>query len=257
MHLKTCPKRQQGAFLVISLILMMILSGLGIAFMSSATTSNRVSRNYSQYVEAQIKAISMAGYGKRILETYANGVYSGPGTCTSSSTCNVIDSTFPNSGRPVLAWISGLGTPTFLRGSESNAWWNTNGFAYEAHFTGSGNARTIVALLGVDGSAPYENTYRVVGYGTDSSGTNVKATFELFHVWTAYTPAPGTGSCAGGCAYGQCCSATSICASDQTSCEGGSASYVPPGWTCTSWFVTGLGYGSSACTNPKPVLPPP
>lgn len=254
MQFKLGSKKQQGAFLVIALILMMILSGLGVAFMSSAFTSNRVSLNYSQYAEAKIRALSLAGYAKRILETYADGVYSGPSTCASSGTCNVIDNTFPNNGKPVLAWTGGLGNPTFLRGSESNAWWNTNAFAYEASFAGTGNARIIVTRLGVNASAPYQNTYRVVGYSTDSSGTVVKSTYQLFHVWKGYPAAPGNGTCAGGCGYNQCCSASTVCASDKTSCEGGSATYVPPGWTCTSWFVTGKTFGSAACANP--VCPP-
>jgi len=254
MQLKLGSKKQRGAFLIIALILMMILSGLGIAFMSSAFTSNRVSLNYSQYAEAQIRALSLAGYAKRILETYANGVYSGPGTCSSSATCNVIDSTFPNNGRPILAWTGGLGSPTFMRGSENNSWWNTNAFAYEGAFAGSGNARIIVTRLGVNTSSPYQNTYRVVGYSTDSTGTTVKSTYHMFHVWNAYAAAPGNGTCAGGCGYGQCCSSNTLCEVNEGGCVGGSATYVPPGWTCTSYFVNGLGFDSNACSNP--VCPP-
>ena len=255
MQLRSLYRAQQGAFLVIALILLLIISALGVAFMSSSVTANRVGRNYSLYMEAQLRSISMAGYAKRILESYHDGVYSGPGTCDSNTTCNVIDSTFPNSGRPVLAWTSGDGTTaTLLRSSESNSWWNTNAFAYEGSFAGSGNARVIVVRLGANTSSPYENTFRVVGYGTDSSGTSVKSTFQLFHVWKAYPAAPGNGTCAGGCKYTECCSATNSCATDALSCQNGSATYVPPGWTCADYFVTGLGYTGAACTFP--VAPP-
>ena len=102
----TKAKTQQGAFLVIALILLIILSALGVAAMSIANTSERVSHNYSKYIASQIKSISMAGYGERILDTFANGLYPGPGTCSTAGTCNVIDSTFPMNGRPLLPWSS-------------------------------------------------------------------------------------------------------------------------------------------------------
>lgn len=246
-------KKQQGAFLVIALILLIVLSALGIAAMSMANTSQQVSYNYSQYLQAQTKAISMAGYGKRILETFANGVYFGPGTCSTAATCNVIDNDFPMSGRPTLPWISGAGTAPVTRSSKNDAWWTTNGFAYEGTFAGDGNARVVVTLLGANSASPYQNTYSIVGYGTDDTG-KVKATYRLFHVWNAYPDDPGDGTCANKCHYAQCCSSVLTCATDSISCEGGSATYVPPGWTCTEYFVTGLGYNSGACINP--IAPP-
>lgn len=246
-------QHQRGAFLVIAMILLIVLSALGVAAMSLANTSERVSHNYSAYLSAQTKAMTMAGYGKRILESFQDGIYFGPGTCSTSGTCNVIDSTFPMNGRPLLPWSSGAGAAVVTRSSANNAWWNTNSFAYEASFAGSGNARVVVSLLGANHSSPYQNTYSIVGYATDPTGT-VKATYQLFHVWDAYPDDPGDGTCAGGCNYAQCCSSTNVCASDASSCEGGSATYVPPGWGCNAWFVTGLGYTSSACTNP--VCPP-
>lgn len=242
-------KKQLGAFLVVAMILLIVLSALGIAAMSMATTSQQVSYNYSQYLQARIKAMSMAAYGKRILETFANGVYFGPGTCTTEATCNVIDNDFPMDGRPILPWSTGAGTAPVTRSSKNNAWWTTNGFAYEGTFAGDGNARVVVSLLGANSANPYQHTYNIVGYGTDDSG-KVKATYSLVHVWNAYPADPGDGTCANGCHYGECCSSTATCATDSVSCEGGSATYVPPGWTCTNYFVNGLGYTSAACSNP-------
>lgn len=252
-HHRSLPFKQHGAFLVIAMILLIVLSAIGVAIMSTATTSMQVSRNYSEYLQSRLTAISMAGYGKRILESFPNNVYFGPGTCTTTATCNVINNTFPMNGRPVLPWLSGLGTATMFRSSETNAWWNEHAFAYEASFGGTVGARVIVALLGANHSSPYQNTYRVVGYATDATGS-VRNTSQIFHVWNAYPDDPGDGTCAGKCYYGQCCSNTNTCESDATSCENGTATYVPPGWTCTNYFVNGLGYGSSACTYP--VAPP-
>jgi Tfp pilus assembly protein PilX len=245
--------KQRGAFLVIAMILLIVLSALGVAAMSLANTAARVSQNYGAYLNAKAKAMSMAGYGLRILQTFPNGVYYGPGTCSTAATCNKIDSTFPMSGRPLLPWSSGAGTTPVTRSSENDAWWNTNAFAYETTFAGSGNARVVVALLGSNPSSPYQYTYSIVGYATDPTGI-VKATYQMYYVWEAYPADPGDGTCSGSCHYANCCSDTNTCATDAASCASGSATYVPPGWTCTQYFVTGLGYSSSACNNP--VAPP-
>lgn len=253
LHQPTTAKKQRGAFLVIALILLIVLSALGVASMSIAKTSIRVSHNYSEYLASQIKSISMAGYGERILDTFENGVYFGPGTCNSAATCNLIDNTFPMSGRPVLPWTSGAGTVEVFGSSETDTWWNTNGFAYEGTFGGTGNARIVVAALGSNPSSPYQNTYSVTGYATDNTGI-VKTTFQYFHVWNEYPADPGDGTCAGGCYYAQCCSASTLCGSDATSCSTSSATYVPPGWSCNDYFVTGLGYSGTVCANP--IAPP-
>lgn len=39
------------------------------------------------------------------------------------------------------------------------------------------------------------------------------------------------------------------CGSDATSCGTSSATYVPPGWSCSGYFVTGLGYSGTVCAN--------
>lgn len=247
------PKQQRGAFLVIAMILLIVLSAMGVAAMSLASTAERVSYNYSAYLAAQTKAMTMAGYGKRILETFQNGVYFGPGTCSTAGTCNVVDNTFPMNGRPLLPWVSGAGTTVINRSSQTNAWWNANAFAYEATFVGSGNARVVVAVQGANPNTPYQHTYRITGYATDPSGT-VKATYQIYHVWNAYPTDPGDGTCANGCNYAQCCSTTTTCGGDATSCNTATATYVPPGWTCTDYFVNGLGYDSGACANP--IAPP-
>jgi Tfp pilus assembly protein PilX len=259
LHIKspTQFKKQQGAFLVIALILLIILSALGIASMSATSTSSRISVNYSQFMDAEDKAQSMAQYAKRILASYPDGVYPGPATCNSSGTCNVIDSNFPQSGRPTLAWDSGLSGATMYGASQSNTWWTTNGFAYEGTFAGSGNARVVVSLLGAETVFPYKHTYRIVGYATDNAG-NVKATYQLFHVWKGYRPDPyptttgtnlyNSSACSGGCPYGQCCDGAT-CAASNAVCSSATDTFVPPGWLCNDYFVTGLGYSSSACTN--------
>ncbi len=246
--------KQRGAFLVIALIMLIVISGLGVAIMAMSTTSERISNNYSLAVQARVKAISLAGYAERILDSWANGVYFGPGSCATTLTCNKIDSTFPMSGRPLLPWTHGTITNTMFMSSDTDSWWDADGFAYEGAFAGSGNARIIVTSMGANPSSPYQNTYRVVGYATDSSLGIVKATWQKFHVWESYPADRGDGTCAGSCNYALCCSDTNVCAGDANSCENGSATYVPPGWTCTDYFVTGLGYSSSACNNP--VAPP-
>ncbi len=248
------PKRNDGAFLIIALILLIVLSAVGVAALSMATTSQRVSNNYAKYIAAEVKALSMAGYAQRILDTFEDGVYFGPGTCNSAVTCNVIDNTFPMNGRPLLPWVSGAGTLDVYGASQTDSWWNTNAFNYEATFAGSGNSRVVVTLLGADPNSPYANTYRITGYGTDPITGVVKATFESFHVWKAYPVDPGDGTCANACNYAQCCSDTTTCGADQASCEDASATYVPPGWTCNDYFVDGLGYGGSTCANP--IAPP-
>lgn len=241
------PKRQDGAFLIIALILLVVLSAIGVAAMSMATASERISNNYSRFIAAEIKALSMAGYAERILDTFDDGVYFGPGTCDSAVTCNVIDNTFPMNGRPLLPWQSGAGTIQVIGASQTDAWWNTNAFDYEETFAGNGNARVIVAWLGNETTSPYTNTYRITGYGTDPVSGVVKATFEKFFTWDGYPVDPGDGTCGNGCLYAQCCSNTTVCGYDQASCESSTATYVPPGWTCTDYFVNGLGYASSSC----------
>ncbi len=253
LHLKP-PAKQQGAFMVIAMILLVVLSAIGVTAMTMATTSQRVSNNYSKYLAADIKALSMAGYAQRILSTFHNGVYFGPGTCNSSATCNQIINTFPMNGRPVLPWVAGAGTLEVIGSSQTNMWWDNNAFGYEGSFAGEGNARVVVAWLGADPNSPYANTYRITGYGTDPISGVVKATYPIYHVWNAYPADPGNETCAGGCLYGQCCSTSTTCGSDQVSCEGGSATYVPPGWNCADYFINGLGYDGTACTHP--VAPP-
>lgn len=250
------PKKQRGAFMVIALLLLIILSGFGIATVAETNVSARAGRNYSQYMEALAKAKSMAMYAKRILDSYPDATYPEPGTCTSSGTCYTADSAFPYNGRPVLAWSSGLGSAIMNGSSETNTWWNDNGFAYEGAFAGGGNARVIVSLLGTNPSSPYQHTYRIVGYATDSTGA-VKATYQLFHVWNGFAADPGNNDCSGGgtgCNYAACCSNTTVCGTDQTTCDSGTATYVPPGWTCSDYFETGLGYSATSCTNP--IAPP-
>ncbi len=191
----------------------------------------------------------MAAYAKRIIDSYTAGQYIGPATCNSTSSCNLIVNTFPQNGRPTLVWSSGLGTNNFTSGANSNTWWNAHGFAYEGAFSGSGNARVLVSLLGQDTHYPdYTHTYKIVGYATDTTG-KVGATSEIFTTWNGYVADPGDGTCAGGCNYGQCCSSGNLCVSDQAGCEGGSATVVPPGWYCSDYFVTGLGYDPVVCTN--------
>lgn len=253
LHGRSRLFKQHGAFLVLAMILLILLSAVGVAIMSTATASMQVSRNYAKYLQSRLTSISMAGYGNRILESFADGVYFGPGTCSSAATCNIIYNTFPMNGRPILPWSSGLSGKTLYKSSETIAWWNANSFAYEASFGGSVTARVIVELVGANHSSPYQNTYRVVGFATDSTGV-VRNTSQVFHVWNAYPDDPGDGTCAGKCYYSQCCSNTNSCATDATSCQNGSATYVPPGWTCTDFFVTGLGYNSNACLFP--VAPP-
>lgn len=250
-------KKQRGAFLVIALILLIVLSALGIASMSQAYTSLRVSRNYSKLMQARNKALSMAYYAKRILESYPDGKWPGPATCNSTATCNVIDNTFPQNGRPVLVWTSGLGSTEIGGSAQSDQWWTAHGFAYEGAFSGSGNARVIVSLLGAETNQPYKHTYRIVGYATDSGGS-VRATATLFHTWKGYRPdpypnyraAPAPNTCASGCPYGQCCSSGGSCSTTQSDCETGTGAYDPPGWLCTDYFVTGLGYNATTCDNP-------
>src|SRR5579872_5606053 len=152
VHLKF-PHKQQGAFLVIAMILLLVLSAIGIAGMTVATTAERVSNNYARLVAAKVMALSMAGYSERILDTFHDGVYFGPGTCNSAATCNKIDNTFPMNGRPLLPWISGAGMLDVIGSAQPDMWWNTNAFSYEGTFAGSGNAKVVVAKLGADANS--------------------------------------------------------------------------------------------------------
>ena len=61
-------KTQQGAFLIISMILLIVLSGLSIATMTMVTTDNRTTRNYGNFLDAKAKATAMAEYGVSLLE---------------------------------------------------------------------------------------------------------------------------------------------------------------------------------------------
>lgn len=245
-------RRQKGAFLIIALILIVVISGLGVATISISTTSARVSGHYSKYNEAKAKATSMAIYAYKILESYDDRVWPGPGTCTSSGTCNVISSGFPHNGRPVLAWISGLSNPPLLGSSQSDAFWTTNGFEYEETFAGSGNARVIVEVVGTDTTYPYERTFRIVGYATDNTGT-VQATHEMFYSFETWPADPGNGTCAGGCNYGECC-ASGSCVTTQAGCESATSVSVPPGWTCHEYYVDNLGYNASTCANQDAII---
>jgi Tfp pilus assembly protein PilX len=251
-------RKQSGAFLVIAVILIIVLSALGIASMSETVYSLRTSRNYSKYMEAKAQATSMAEYGKKILASYPDGKYPGPATCTTTGTCNVINNAFPHNGRPTLVWSSGLGTAKLNENSESDAWWTSHGFAYENAFSGSSNARVIVQLIGTESASPYRNTYKIVGYATDSTGT-VRATSTLYHQWYGYRTDPYPSypdtpfnGCTSGCPYGQCCSSSGTCAATQAACEANLGTYTPPGWYCSDYYGPGgLGYTvNSTCLNP-------
>lgn len=263
LHLNVRPTKQRGAFLVVAIIMLLVLSSLGVALMSMAVTASRTSRNYSDYVTAHIRAISMAGYAQRIIESYATGQYPGPGTCTDSASCNVIDNTFPRNGKPILPWnIGTLSGVTLFKGSENNTWWTDNSFAYESTFAGNGNARVIVELLNTSATYPYTNTYRIVGYSTSNDGTS-PSTSQIYTTWDGFyaDPFPSTSGsslyatsiCSGGCPYGQCCSG-GTCGSDEGTCEAGTETYVPPGWSCAEYFVSGLGYDSSTCANQVAII---
>lgn len=250
------PDKQRGTILVISMILLLVLSAMGVALMSLTIMSERVSRNYSNYFAAQVRAISMTGYGLRILQSFTARQYPGPGSCTSTSTCNVIDNNFPFNGRPVLPWSSGLGVTNLQGSAQTNTWWSNHAFGYEAAYGDSGNARVLVSLLGTSTTYPdYLQTYKVTGYSTDSTGV-IRSTAQTFYAWKGYRSDPyptttqlyGTTTCANGCAYGQCCS-SGTCSSAQGICEVGEAAFVPPGWSCSQYFVTGLGYNASTCAN--------
>ncbi len=257
-YLKTKPHRQHGAFLVVALILIIILAGLGIALMSETVSSLRVSKNYSKHLEAQQKADSIAQYGKRIFASFTDRKQPPPQGCNSAATCNVINNTFPYSGRPALAWTSGAGfTGKLIGATETNAFWNTNGFAYEGTFAGSGDAHLIAQRVGIDtANYPYPRTYRIVGYATDSTAT-VKATSELYHTHYGYPADPNLGSTgtttAGvGCPWGYCApnGVPGTCSSAEAICEATNALlFPPPGWTCAEYYNVGLGY-SANCLQP-------
>lgn len=249
IHVKNLP----GSFLITALVLIIIISALGVAAMSATFGSLRISKNYSDYISTKLRATSMAEYAARILQSYPNGVYPGPATCDSTSTCNIAVNTFPHNGRPAIVWTSGLPSTSGHGSAHSNTWWTEHGLNYEANFSVPGNSRVIVQLIGANPDAPYEHTYRIVGYASNAEG-KARATYEMFHVWNGYPVDPGDGTCEGGCHYGECCSADNICGNDQTSCENGSASYVPPGWSCVDYFINGLGYSASACAFP--IQPP-
>lgn len=251
------PKDSRGAFLVISMILLIVLTGVVLAGMSLSVSSFRVSRNYSNLIQAQTKAISMAGYGQRLLDSYVATKFPLPKTCNTSGTCNVINNTFPYSGRPTMAWDSGLNTDNLIATSGSNSWWTTNGLAYESTFGGGGNARVIVSLVGAQPRMPWLHTYNVVGYATDNNGL-ARSTQDVFYSIAGYRPDPypatsgtnvySSSGCTGGCPYGQCCSG-STCSSNQATCESAAETYVPAGWFCNEYFITALGYASSSCNN--------
>lgn len=251
------PSKSHGAFLIIALILLIVLSALGVASMTLALTSNRVSQNYSGYLEAKTKAESMVQYGMRILSSHTPYTYPLPDTCDSAVTCNVINNNYPYSGRPTLAWTANLDTDKLVKTAGSDNWWTTNGFAYEGTYSGSGNARVIVSQVGSDTDYPWMHTYKIVGYGTDNTG-KIRATASGFISIAGYPPDPypstvgtsmySTSACTGGCAHGQCCS-SSVCSTSQASCESATQTFTPPGWYCDEYFVTGLGYGASSCTN--------
>lgn len=255
--LYTHPRKCRGAFLIIALILLIVLSALGVASMTLALTSNRVSQNYSGYLEAKAKAESMVQYGMRILSTHTPYIYPLPETCDSAITCNVINNNYPYSGRPALAWTANLDTDKLVGTAGSDNWWTTNGFDYEGTYSGSGNARVIVSQVGSDTGYPWMHTYKIVGYATDTTG-KIRATAAGYISMAGYATDPfpsttgtsmySTSACTGGCAYGQCCSGTT-CSTNQTSCETASQTFTPPGWYCDEYFITGLGYGASSCTN--------
>ncbi len=259
LHLSVRPTKQKGAFLVVATILLLVLSSLGVSLMSMAISSSRASRNYSDYVIANIRAISMAGYGNRIIDSFTEGQWPGPGTCNSAATCNVIDNTFPRNGRPILPWEIGssiANIPTY-KGTQNNTWWTTNAFGYEGTFIGSGVSRVLVKLLSTNtATQPFTHTYQIIGYSTDNNGV-AAATSEIFLNWYSFRPDPypttgsnlwGSSSCSGGCPYGQCCNG-GVCGASNGSCSTASSTFVPPGWLCSDYFVTGLGYGSGTCTN--------
>lgn len=247
--------KQRGAILVISLILLVVLAGLSVAAMSIALTSSRSSQHYSKFLEAQTRAVTMANYAKRILESYNNGQYPEPGTCNSIETCNVIISGFPHNGRPRFVWTSGINLSD-INGLQTDEWWTQHGFAYEGAFSGGGNARVIVYRTINYTEDPYYRAYKIVGYGTDATGS-VRATSTLYHTALGFKADPypksgtnlyGTSGCSNGCPYGSCCNA-GTCSTSAASCNSASATFTPPGWTCSQYFVAGLGYNSSTCNN--------
>lgn len=252
------PFKNKGAILVISLILLIVLSGLVIAGMNLGIISLRVGRNYSGYAQAREKATTMAAYAVRLLDTYTNYKYPLPKTCTSVATCYGVDNTFPYNGRQTIVWSSGLDLNNLVGSAGTNAWWTTYGLNFGATYAGGGNERVIVSLLGAQTSLPYENNYQVVGYATDLTG-RIRATSEpVYFTINGYRPDPypaaaGTNlynlaACTGGCPYGQCCK-DGVCSASQATCETCQQAFPPDGWYCNEYFVTGKGYASTTCNN--------
>ncbi|HSX20420.1 MAG TPA: hypothetical protein VLG38_04785, partial [Gammaproteobacteria bacterium] len=257
-------KKQRGAFLVIGMMLLIVLSALSIAAMSIAYTSTKVGRNYSKFESAQMRAVTMAAYAKRVLSSYTDGVWPDPQTCNSTGTCNGLAG-YPDWGqRPVFTWSSGISDGD-LAGGQSDAWWTSHGYGFPGGFGGGGNARVIVKIVSQSSTDPWPILYRITGYGTDSTGT-VRATATLYHQRLSFWPDPypasgynlytaGNNGCSQGCPYGSCCNSSGVCSTSQATCESNYGSYVPAGWSCGGWFVNMRGFSYNAmCYNGYPLM---
>lgn len=103
MHMQ---KSQKGAFLIISMILLIVLSGLGIATMTLVTTDNRTTRNYSNYIDAKSKADLHLQSLRLKIENLNDWPI--PATCNLAKTCGFL-------ARGQL--------PQVYRSAKDNDWW--------------------------------------------------------------------------------------------------------------------------------------
>ena len=169
MHIQ--QKSSRGAFLIISMILLIVLSGLGIATMTMATTDNRGTRNYSYYLDSTSKAKNLTDTLKLRIDSLPTWPI--PSTCTLDKTCQYL-------ARGQL--------PTIHRSAQSKAWWTE--YAQESPLNMQGDGKLyyfIEEWSQWNSGSTHNRIYRIVTYST-GKGDFVQATNEDFYTKSFSAP---------------------------------------------------------------------
>lgn len=163
-------QKQRGALLIISLLLIVVLAGLGISTMKSATTSSKASLNHIKYLEAKNKANSVLAYVKSQLDALPTDTE--PTVCSSNESNCLI---FSNGSIPTVL------SPN---STQMNAWLEQSSQATML-FEGEGDARYTVEEVSdyINSQSNNEKLFRILAYATDRQNT-ASAISEAYYTWT-------------------------------------------------------------------------
>ena len=158
--------QQQGAFLIIAMILLVVVSGLGVSTLSLSVLNRQASNNFGNHQEAVMRADSMVEHARAKILALDTSVT--PNLCNKSEGC--------------LLWESGQ-IPSAIHhtsnGGQNLSWWSNYGTSFDGgSFANNSNMYYIIESTSVVNTVSgYTYGFRIIGHATDNTGT-VVATSE-------------------------------------------------------------------------------